>query len=313
MIKRPFFIVGSERSGTTLFRLMLDHHPRIACHFEFEHSVDGVSDDGRFPEVGPYAARVDHTRFHQFPDPIVDASLSYPELVDSFLVQKQEHSGGKPIVGGTVHQGFERLLHIWPDARFIHIFRDGRDVARSCISMGWDGNAYTAIDRWIAAEQSWDRLAARLDPRVHFEVRYEELIAEAERVLSEVCCFLEDEYDPKMMSYASRSTYALPNPSLATQWRKGAPRREIEMVESKAAELLEKRGYELSEFPRVEYSLAEQRELIRESAWKRRRWRWRKIGPVLMVLDNLTRWVPIPPAKAYVDRRLEEIRVASLK
>jgi hypothetical protein len=35
VIERPFFIVGAERSGTTLPRLMLDQHPLLACHFEF--------------------------------------------------------------------------------------------------------------------------------------------------------------------------------------------------------------------------------------------------------------------------------------
>jgi Sulfotransferase family len=45
MIKKPVFLVGSERSGTTLFRLMLDHHPQIACFFEFEYAVS------RMPET----------------------------------------------------------------------------------------------------------------------------------------------------------------------------------------------------------------------------------------------------------------------
>ena len=50
----PFFLVGSERSGTTLLRLMLDHHPTIAVPHEFEFAVTLVGDDGSLPEIGIY-------------------------------------------------------------------------------------------------------------------------------------------------------------------------------------------------------------------------------------------------------------------
>jgi|GEM_PF-5624238 len=51
MISEPIFLVGSERSGTTVLRLMLAHHPQIAWCQEFEYAVDRVSDDGNFPNL----------------------------------------------------------------------------------------------------------------------------------------------------------------------------------------------------------------------------------------------------------------------
>lgn len=48
-IESPVFLVGSERSGTTLFRLMLDHHPQIAFFFEFEYAVAMMSPTGSSP------------------------------------------------------------------------------------------------------------------------------------------------------------------------------------------------------------------------------------------------------------------------
>ena len=45
-VPAPLFLVGSERSGSTLLRLMLDHHPEIAFAREFDFVVDRVSATG---------------------------------------------------------------------------------------------------------------------------------------------------------------------------------------------------------------------------------------------------------------------------
>ena len=65
----------------------------------------------------------------------VDETLTYPDLVRSFLQQKKVWDD-KPIVGATVHKFFDVTQTIWPDARYIHIVRDPRDVARSCVVIG---------------------------------------------------------------------------------------------------------------------------------------------------------------------------------
>ena len=48
-LRDPVFLVGSERSGTTLLRLMLDHHPAIAFDKEADYMVTMVSDAGVLP------------------------------------------------------------------------------------------------------------------------------------------------------------------------------------------------------------------------------------------------------------------------
>ena len=49
MIEEPIFLVGAERSGTTLMRLMLDSHPDVAFGEEFEFAVTHIGADGTFP------------------------------------------------------------------------------------------------------------------------------------------------------------------------------------------------------------------------------------------------------------------------
>src|SRR5262249_14024147 len=54
----PVFLVGAERSGTTLLRLMLDQHPELAFQFEFELAVDHLPDARDWPPVAEYLARL---------------------------------------------------------------------------------------------------------------------------------------------------------------------------------------------------------------------------------------------------------------
>src|SRR5262245_9167453 len=173
-IAEPVFLVGAERSGSTLLRLMLDHHPEIAFEHEFDLAVDMVSDDGGLPPVEIYHGWVKTVRGMEYR---VDHALTYLELVKDFLGQKRAASGGKKYVGATVHHHFDRLQFLWPRARFIHLVRDPRDVARSVVEMGWAGNVYHGVDWWTAAEACWDSLASRLSPGQFLELRYEELVA----------------------------------------------------------------------------------------------------------------------------------------
>ena len=50
----PVFLVASERSGTTLMRLMLDGHPDITWCHEFSYVVGLMADDGSPPDLNTY-------------------------------------------------------------------------------------------------------------------------------------------------------------------------------------------------------------------------------------------------------------------
>ena len=152
-IRTPVFLVGSERSGTTLLRLMLDHHPEIAFEKEFDFVVAKVTDAGQLPPLDDYLEWIATVRGADYAIP---PSLGYRALVNDFLRQKQAASGGKPHVGATIHRNFDRLRFLWPDARYIHLVRDPRDVARSVVQKGWAGNIYQASEFWIQAESCWD-------------------------------------------------------------------------------------------------------------------------------------------------------------
>ena len=80
-----------------------------------------------------------------------------------------------------------RLLHkTLPEARFVHVIRDGRAVALSLSGLSWGPQtAAEAADRWVADIERARKMARRLP---HYaEVRYEELVADPEPSLRRAC------------------------------------------------------------------------------------------------------------------------------
>jgi hypothetical protein len=244
----PFFLVGSERSGTTLLRLMLSHHARIECAPEFEFMVEELPAEGGWPALEPYYEWLGTNRIFLPHALAIDRTLDYPALMRSFLAQYCRRSG-KPLQGATCHKRFDRLLGIWPKARFVHLLRDGRDVARSCMGMGWAGNVWHGAERWIEAEALWSALAPRLEPARRFELRYEDLVRSPEQELSRLCAFLGEDYDPDMLAYSRDSSYERPDPTLIAQWRRKLSRSELALLEARIGDLLRERGYAASGVP----------------------------------------------------------------
>ncbi len=302
----PVFLVGTERSGTTLLRLMLDHHPKIAFQFESEYMVEFVGDGGELPEVRSVIERLSTDRIFQMTGFGSDASGDYMGLVNGWLEQKRQREG-KPIVGATIHTHFDRIPYLWPHARYIHLIRDPRDVARSCVVMGWYGNAYAASDHWLEAMRSWDTLGGKVPDQQRLEVRYESLITQPVETLTEICQFIGVDYDRAMFDYIDGSTYHYPDPKLIHQWVGKMPGDELGMIEGKLGDELVARGYELSGKPVVKLSEDEVKKIYRQSAWGRRRFARRRYGLALMLLENLGRRLRLRPLHNWAVRRKNAI------
>ena len=312
MITTPTFLVGSERSGTTLLRLMLDHHPEIAFFHEFEFAVDCMDDDGTWPALDDYYRHLslDRTAFHAGVE--IDRDLTYPDLVNSFLLQKQVRDG-KRLVGATVHRNFHRLTRLWPDARFVHLVRDPRAVGRSVVQMGWAGNLWTATDRWIAAEKTWAKVAASLTPDRFVEIRYEELIASPQEQLTRICALMGVDFHDGMFAYAENSTYDMPDASNAHAWRSALDDESIRLAEAKLGPLLEARGYTPSGLAPLTVTPEMVRTLTIQDKKHRRRVRIKRYGYALCMLDYFARRCGIAPMHRLCQRRLNQIAEKHIK
>lgn len=260
----PFFVVGCPRSGTTLMRVMLDSHPRLAVPRETHFvvglairnrrrrvTVDDIIDNPRFSELGlaPDVVREAVAR---------DQPADYPGLVAS-VFQAYAAAHGK-VRWGDKTPGYlaymPLLLGMYPEARFVHMIRDGREVAASLAEQAWGPRTAIGGAFWWRRKVRDGRAAGRmLPPGAYTEVRLDELIADPERQLRRVCDFLSEDYTPEMLEYPEkmrapgmhhpihgRHLERLPTADLR-DWRAGRSELEQHAIETVCRGQLQELGY----------------------------------------------------------------------
>ncbi|TZG29197.1 sulfotransferase family protein [Sphingomonas montanisoli] len=243
--RSPVFLVGAERSGSTMMRLMLNHHPDIAFAGESDFIVDAITPEGRFMKREAFLRMLSLDRVFGNRKLNIAQGLNFVGLANDFLDQIAATKGNPAVVGMTVHRHFDRLLHLWPDARFIHLVRDGRDVALSTIPMGWAGNMWRGIRLWVEAEDCWHALSERLPDDRIITVKYEHVARDAEYELRRVTDFLGLPFGPEMLRYSDSSTYSSPHGDSVGKWRKADPK-DLSAAEFRGARWLLQNGYLLS-------------------------------------------------------------------
>jgi hypothetical protein len=92
-----------------------------------------------------------------------------------------------------------QIRRVFPDARFVHVVRDGRDVAASFVRLGPHDLAGSA-DIWLRAIQSAQTFSRR-HPGALIQVKYEDLVRSPESVLRPVCAFLNFSFDERMLRH----------------------------------------------------------------------------------------------------------------
>lgn len=217
----PFFIVGAGRSGTTLLRLVLAGHSRLHIPPEtwfIEPLVRKFSLTEPLSAADVESAVATMGANYRWPDMGIDieeilrraSALVNPKLVDVLnLVYRNQLTGaGKPRFGDKTPiyiTILPELATLYPGAKFIHLIRDGRDVAMSIIDAHWSGRCYDGKDfDWTRAVRLG--LAYRKSPHAAqiLEVKYEDLVANFEPAVRRICSFLGEEFEPRMLEFKQR-------------------------------------------------------------------------------------------------------------
>ena len=210
------FVCGVTRSGTTLVRLMLDSHPEVAIPGETHWLPTLIKEFERSKQSADDAADViiDHKRwgdFHLDADELRAriAALDSVTAADSIRAFYLTYAAreGKTRYGdktpGYVKE-MRRIQRVLPEARFVHIIRDGRDVSLSHLRMNWGPETYAESARlWRNRIRKARKMAPSID---HYtEIHFEDLVADTEGVLRRVCEFIELDFDPVMLDYHERA------------------------------------------------------------------------------------------------------------
>lgn len=218
MSTAPIFIIGLNRSGTTLLRLMLDAHSRIAIpnesHF-FLRYYERRAELADLREPHRRLALVEEIlgeRYVQLWDRKLapsDIDLEQCTSLEETIRQiylAYARAFGKDLWGDKTPE-YATEAHIlnrmFPDARFIHLIRDGRDVALSIIQRTWGPNDFVTAMRSWAADVTWTRkMLAMLPEDKYVELRFEDLIAQPEAELRRLTDFLGVEFEAQMLRYS---------------------------------------------------------------------------------------------------------------
>jgi hypothetical protein len=205
----PIFVVGCSRSGTSLLRDLLRSHSNIAIPDE-SHFIPGFyrgfGDPRTDREARWLAARIMRLGWVRRWDLRLDPSSlahcrSYRDLICA-LYGEVARREGKPRWGDKTPQyvaEIPSLLELFPAAKIIHIYRDGRNVALSWIPMDFGpANLYTAATAWKTSVVS-GRRAGSGHSDSYLEVRYETLLDDPEETMRRVCAFVGEEFTDAVM------------------------------------------------------------------------------------------------------------------
>jgi len=223
MVPDPFFIIGNPRSGTTMFRLMLTSHKTIyvptesgwALHLSSKYQKHNDIDVDAFLADLQQCKKIEYwdIDYVDLKNYLKGRNKHYRQISAS-VYQYCATKYGKVIYGDKNNNYLnhvEDLSQIYPESKFIHLVRDGRDVACSYRNLQkLEKGKYfpdlpsSVIDcayEWVKNIETIQNSLSKLKKDQYLEIRFEDLVNNTERALAKVCTFLEQDYDDNMLKF----------------------------------------------------------------------------------------------------------------
>src|SRR4051794_19699469 len=212
MAESPIFVVGYQRSGTTLLQSLLGAHPRIAAppelHFILRVAYFGdyfgdLPDDETLRRAlqGALTPPVDILAECGFDEAALFARAAagprtYAGLFAAIMDEYAERNGKERWAEKTPSQRPDDIWNLFPDALVVHIVRDAREVVASSVDMPWERRRAAAIARDLRhfTLESVER-GRRAGAGQYLQVRYEDLTRAPEAVLRLICTFVGEDYE----------------------------------------------------------------------------------------------------------------------
>lgn len=216
----PLFIVGMPRSGTKLLRDLLNRHPKIGIpiveshfipymirKFGWEPEIRTKSDLKNFYQEFTLTTFFWNTKelgqvltleeLQQCAD--LSSWSSIFEFILKFYASTNKDDG---FIWGDKTPGYINYLYLlktlYPQARFVHIYRDPRDYALS-VKNAWGKSIFRAGYVWKLSLESAREAGLKIGGD-YKEIKYEELLSSPEDVLTNLCDFIDCQFLPEMLT-----------------------------------------------------------------------------------------------------------------
>lgn len=266
-----------ERSGTTLLAMMVGAHPEIAVPL----STTGMWYDFFACMPRDYRNLADYEAITRLVDDVLahERIRLWNTALERERILAECQPGDFGSVVAAVHREYARqygkphwansdiatldAMHLangwFPHGRFLHIIRDGRDVALSHQTVPFGaGNFAECTLAWRHRVGQNLRMGAILGPNRYLAIRYEDLILEPEPTLRRICAFLGVPFSPAMLDHATAVEKAIPEhklwmwpeikkplqPAKVEVWKNRMSIAQRTVCEWNAGELLGELGYE---------------------------------------------------------------------
>jgi hypothetical protein len=246
---------------------MLDSHPDLAIPPE-SHFLAALIREPLTPKEF-LSFLENHERFIAWGLPIEDVRRAFHDdgVSDKTSAVRALYASyarrqGKPRWGDKT-PGYVRRIRelsvLLPEAKFIHLIRDGRDVAMSWMQTPFSpGSIEETAERW-RRYVGRGRKDGREIPDRYLEVRYEDLVDDPEPVLRTISDFVDLSFDPVMLDHTQRANEIIAsvrNPAIhqnlqqpvstgMRDWRQEMSPEDVHTFQVVAGDLLEELGYEV--------------------------------------------------------------------
>jgi len=273
----PTFLFGMERSGTTLLSMMVGAHPWVAVPLattgmwvgfaeRLEHDFNDLATRDDVVRLVDAIRR--HARIKLWDAELErDILLEDLPLGDYGAVVARFHAIYAQAKGKTcwanvdiaTFDDMDRVNAWFKDARFLHIVRDGRDVALSHQTMPYGaGNIAECARAWVQRTTTNAKMGRILGPQRYMTIRFEDLVLDTRASLDRICDFIGVPFDERMLRYGDMVEEKIPEsrrwlwPAISSppqqskvgQWRRRMTRSQRIVFEGTANRALKDWGYE---------------------------------------------------------------------
>jgi len=311
-VNRPVFIVGANRSGTTLFRLILNRHSQIAVPDElsyFRGSLFRTSQrgwrNGQFTRqayetfVRDFLTRntevlrpldVEKLKVGLLVREEVDLRYPYEFVLRSWAEAHGKTRWGEKTPGNLFHA--PTIVEMFPDAMFVYMVRDPRAGTSSMRNTSIFGKdiVINTLNRRHFMTVGLRLLEKHVDEQKRLVLRYEDLVTDPERSLQGVCDFLGISFEHGMLDFyvdasdfmkaraSSDFNAAATRPidsSRVDSWREQMSAREVAVVEALCRDEMRRFGYACDG---RRLSAQDRLEIIvKEVYWRLQMWKNRRV------------------------------------